>query len=70
MKKIDIVNRLYVQADRYTDLAKELSLFLMINPDAANSAEVKRRAENHLIRAEAFKEAAHILSEKSSNRKS
>lgn len=51
------IDRLDAEANRYRDLAKDLALGTLIEPNP----EKERKAREHLLRAETFKAAAALL---------
>ena len=61
MKNAAVINYLDREAARYTELAKNISLNLLKNPFDASVEKNKRLAQDHLLRAETFKEAARIV---------
>lgn len=61
MRAKPAVNYLNNEAQRFTELAKDISLDLLKNPFAPDAEKKKRKAEDHLIRAETFKDAAAIV---------
>ncbi len=61
MKNNAAIDYLDREAERFTNLAKDISLELLKHPTAPGAVENKRRAEDHLMRAETFKDAARIV---------
>ena len=61
MKNTAAVNYLEKEAERFTGLAKDISLNLLKNPAGPDVEEKKRKALEHLVRAETYKDAAHIV---------
>ena len=70
MKNSAAIDHLDREAQRFTSLAKDLALNVLKNPDGICAFKNKRQAEDHLVRAETFKDAARIVAGHSSNRKS
>lgn len=61
MKKYDPYKRLVAEAERYTALAKDSSLYILKNPNDAAVEKHRRKAQDHLLRAETFMAAAALL---------
>ncbi len=55
-----LVDYLDKEAIRFTEMAKDISLDLLKNPFAPDVEKKKRRAQDHLLRAETYKDAARI----------
>lgn len=61
MKNSAVIDYLDKTASRYTELAKTLALNVLKNPFAPDVEKKKRQAEDHLLRAETYKDAARIV---------
>lgn len=61
MKNNAAIDYLDREAMRFTELANYISLDLLRNPFAADVEKKKRKAEDHLLRAEVYKDAARIV---------
>jgi hypothetical protein len=61
MKNAGLIDKLDREAMRFTELAKDLSLDLLKNPYSPDLEKKKRKAEDHLVRAETYKDAARIV---------
>ena len=53
---------MHAEADRYTNLAKNIALQLLRDPYAPDVEKKKRQAQDHLVRAETFNAAAALIS--------
>ena len=62
MKMKNAITALRAEGERHTELAKGIALALLQKPYAPDVEKNKRLAEDHLIRAEAFKTAASLIS--------
>ena len=60
MKNAPLIDYLDKEAIRFTELAKDQALYLLKNPTANDAAKRQRSAEDHLVRAETYKDAARI----------
>ena len=48
------------EAARFTDLAKVIALQLLHHPARADVDALKRKAQDHLLRAETYRDAARL----------
>lgn len=55
-----LVDALDMEAARFTELAKDISLDLLKNPFAPDVEKKKRKAQDHLLRAETYKDAVRL----------
>jgi len=60
--KTESIKLLHAEADRYTNLAKNIALQLLRDPYAPDVEKKKRQAQDHLVRAETFNAAAALIS--------
>lgn len=61
MKSHQAVERLLSEAERFTNLAKDLALKCLVDPYAPDVEKKKRLATEHALRAGTFKDAAAIV---------